>query len=544
MILVAKGSLFIFRITCSNQTTSSQKSVIVATHGSTSYKDNISCIFGVKQLQTILEIKPENVTNIKNNIFKALSGEVEEINDTADVEDVDIDLSEDSNDADATKDIIFPSQKSQGHKNCPTPVEFTGYISSCAHGSGRSSTDRQFFFVNNRPCEPTKVIKLINEIYRQYNPNQYPFVFLNVNTDRTSVDINVTPDKRQVFMTKEKLILDVLKHSILKLFESIPRTLKVDQTLHSQEFKSVKPELDQPRIFNSFLQQFGKSKSNTEAKSKVEKIQELKRKSTMLDFVSSKISKHKVDIEKEKSDEKDVIDHRSKLMFENSDESDESRTHNNTNSDDTLESANNESNAKRQSDQSNDESFKPNIEKDREILYLESTDNLPTTQIRDISEVIAEKSHKVVCKVKNINRKAKISTSSDETPAKKVKIVTDKEDIGKYNRKAITLKTSIEHVKALSEIYEKSKAKTTVTKVKFKSEINPVFNKKCEEELSKEISKTSFKEMKVIGQFNLGFIITKLEDDLFIIDQHATDEIYNFETLQKTTELTSQKLVM
>ena len=38
--------------------------------------------------------------------------------------------------------------------------------------------------------------------------------------------------------------------------------------------------------------------------------------------------------------------------------------------------------------------------------------------------------------------------------------------------------------------------------------------------------------MTILGQFNLGFIVTKLGDDLFIIDQHATDEKYNFETLQ------------
>lgn len=51
-------------------------------------------------------------------------------------------------------------------------------------------------------------------------------------------------------------------------------------------------------------------------------------------------------------------------------------------------------------------------------------------------------------------------------------------------------------------------------------------------------------QMSIVGQFNLGFIITKLDADLFIVDQHATDEKYNFETLQKTTKITSQKLVV
>ena len=43
-----------------------------------------------------------------------------------------------------------------------------------------------------------------------------------------------------------------------------------------------------------------------------------------------------------------------------------------------------------------------------------------------------------------------------------------------------------------------------------------------------------YAEMQVIGQFNKGFIIGKYKDDLFILDQHACDEKYNYETLQET----------
>lgn len=49
--------------------------------------------------------------------------------------------------------------------------------------------------------------------------------------------------------------------------------------------------------------------------------------------------------------------------------------------------------------------------------------------------------------------------------------------------------------------------------------------------------------MEIIGQFNLGFIVTRLRNDLFIIDQHATDEKYNFETLQKSCVLRHQPLI-
>lgn len=50
--------------------------------------------------------------------------------------------------------------------------------------------------------------------------------------------------------------------------------------------------------------------------------------------------------------------------------------------------------------------------------------------------------------------------------------------------------------------------------------------------------------MAVIGQFNLGFIIAQLNNDIFIIDQHASDEKYRFEKLNKETKIKTQKLII
>lgn len=66
--------------------------------------------------------------------------------------------------------------------------------------------------------------------------------------------------------------------------------------------------------------------------------------------------------------------------------------------------------------------------------------------------------------------------------------------------------------------------------------------------LARVLSKADFGSMRVVGQFNRGFIVARLRktdmanDDLFIVDQHAADEKYNFETLQATTRLESQRL--
>lgn len=80
----------------------------------------------------------------------------------------------------------------------------------------------------------------------------------------------------------------------------------------------------------------------------------------------------------------------------------------------------------------------------------------------------------------------------------------------------------------------------------------------AEATLSRVVSKEDFDAMEVIGQFNLGFIIARrkvqapetgsrdtndLHDDLFIIDQHASDEKYNFEKLQAETVIQSQRLL-
>jgi hypothetical protein len=50
--------------------------------------------------------------------------------------------------------------------------------------------------------------------------------------------------------------------------------------------------------------------------------------------------------------------------------------------------------------------------------------------------------------------------------------------------------------------------------------------------------------MRVLGQFNLGFIIAALGGDLFILDQHACDEKVQFEYLQKSTTIHEQRLLV
>lgn len=86
---------------------------------------------------------------------------------------------------------------------------------------------------------------------------------------------------------------------------------------------------------------------------------------------------------------------------------------------------------------------------------------------------------------------------------------------------------------------------------------NPTSNWEAspEDRLSLTVSKGDFAHMHIVGQFNLGFILALRNSsssssassassaELFIIDQHASDEKYNFERLQSSTVVQNQRLV-
>jgi len=58
------------------------------------------------------------------------------------------------------------------------------------------------------------------------------------------------------------------------------------------------------------------------------------------------------------------------------------------------------------------------------------------------------------------------------------------------------------------------------------------------------LSKADFLGMKIVGQFNLGFILATCEKKhLWILDQHACDERYNFEKICTETKMHEQRLL-
>lgn len=99
----------------------------------------------------------------------------------------------------------------------------------------------------------------MNEVYHMYNRHQYPFVALNIavasgkqitelklflqqtrdflfhmsvfcGVISECVDVNVTPDKRQIFLQEEKLLLAILKTSLINMFEAGVNKISLNYT--------------------------------------------------------------------------------------------------------------------------------------------------------------------------------------------------------------------------------------------------------------------------------------------------------------------------
>ena len=182
--LVASG----VKIKVTNVKANNKSEVVLQTHGSQSLRDNLVNIFGVKA-----------VANIKPIVQATLSEE----------------------------ELRLANIKTVPENS----VRLEGFISCHNNGNGRGAPDRQFYFINSRPCDHAKLFKIVNQVYHVYNRNQYPFVVLNIKTKRDDIDINVTPDKRQIFLSHERFLIELIKKSLEQMYMDAPSTMPANNFL-------------------------------------------------------------------------------------------------------------------------------------------------------------------------------------------------------------------------------------------------------------------------------------------------------------------------
>ncbi|XP_050980374.1 mismatch repair endonuclease PMS2 [Labeo rohita] len=520
------------RITCTNQMGQGKRSTVLCTSGSNSMRDNIGAVFGPKQLQSLIpfqQISPNE--SIKEDY--GLSG------------------------VDVPKDFFI----------------IDGFVSQADHGVGRSATDRQFFFINKRPCDPVKVSKLVNEVYHMYNRHQYPFVALNITVASDCVDVNVTPDKRQILLQEEKLLLATLKSSLIVMFETgvnkislnhitpaitkLCRPIETSAGSEDREIGSVSealPDDGPPKtsvnlaglkaaFSNHQVPEIGSKQSShktacagpsqkmfsfVSCSKKITDVMRPPSKSNPSFAAVSSIKKSTACLAKYKSTfDSDAED--SGAANQNSAEDDPEILHTND-SESVLHPSICETDVKAETiDESVDEKFwscKPLVPETKSEQHHDRISSPEAKRARHEAEPLKQR-----CLVDSKNKNASLQLDSPVS----------------MQKKTVLLQFSLQELSKRIQRLQTQKTENNDQELKyrrFRAKINPGENQSAEDELKKEISKDMFKHMEIIGQFNLGFIITKLKSDLFIIDQHATDEKYNFEMLQQNTVLKGQRLIV
>ncbi len=86
------------------------------------------------------------------------------------------------------------------------------------------SKECTFCYLNFRPIDlPRKIKNLMSELYKQFNPAGQVFIVLNMLVADGCYDINVSPDKREVFLKDEAEVINVLQVKLIEWFESMQR---------------------------------------------------------------------------------------------------------------------------------------------------------------------------------------------------------------------------------------------------------------------------------------------------------------------------------
>ena len=115
----------------------------------------------------------------------------------------------------------------EGHNDPPRSI--TGLVSRAGVGVGRSEGDRQFLFCNGRPIDAPKFVRAVNDTWRTFEIARKPAFFIDVSLPRDKVDINVSPNKREVFFDNEASILNGLKVALTSTWEDSRGRLRSKQ---------------------------------------------------------------------------------------------------------------------------------------------------------------------------------------------------------------------------------------------------------------------------------------------------------------------------
>lgn len=221
--LIATG----VRLVCTNHTAAGSRTTVVSTQGASSVRDNVIAVFGSKAAEALeaVDIRPDAWTGDKGTQAAAGSGAA--AGDAASggpaFESGDSRSPVTGGEAGAGAGVGSAGGSGGGALPARGGLRVVGYVSKATAGSSRVAGDRQFFYVNGRPVDMPRAAKALNESFRALSSQAAaacrPMAVLDFQLPKDAYDVNVTPDKRKVFLHQEAQALDALRRGLSNLWD-------------------------------------------------------------------------------------------------------------------------------------------------------------------------------------------------------------------------------------------------------------------------------------------------------------------------------------
>lgn len=444
------------------------------------------------------------------------------------------------------RDQFFKRSRSSKFSHEQPIYTIHGYISKV--NCGRNSTDCQFIFVNKKPCDIPKISRLINDTYRVFTPNQHPFYCLFIEVETWATDFNV-PRKRAVILREENLLCDLIKKSLEEMYQSAaPAT----QTSCSN---AMIPLLMAPgKVETRML------KSSNSPVASTGDIQRTKRAlSPVLPFsmFNHSLKKPNSDANHEIGEPRNPIseiDHTYSRMDLNGKQ--------NLPSHDLVNGIENIPGPLTGQTKSNmvtdmDCSIITDADKAQpaatDCSTLAIDNNLSASNAQDYTNLKVpspfETNSTNGSLIPPLAPDTQGQTESNHTSFY-TQILVPEDVPNNFHVENITseddhMVAQIQCFEDLPKALERERAQRLPIQdsKEFTCAIHPTLNRVAEHELQVNLNKSALETMQVLGQFNKGFIIARMNNHIFIIDQHATDERANFEDQLEKCPLEKQLMV-
>ena len=407
-------------------------------------------------------------------------------------------------------------------------LKFQGLLSEniCSGSKYNKTKPIKYFFLNNRVIgKMRKIEKLIKEIYQEYNKNINPSMIINISIPDGRFDINVNEMKNDVILKDEKQILNCIEEKVKEFHTQKLKLSSVNTEITNEDISIYLT----PTVIKKEDSRCVMSAETTYSRRNPEDKEYIERKNLSMKLQILKGDNN--DGKRSKLDSNLRVSGNIETTFNESMEPERPnnkiiRTNDNNNKLKFIKNFANKTNTI----SNTKEIYKNELIKENENQVKLISNEINFKNEEDSKESVRIVEHIEIKELK-IQNETKLKKEIENNNFLKKNLIIN---FGKNLKTPTNFKIS-RYDNKLSTKYE-GKSLDFQINLSETCKLNILSTDK----IIKNFEKCNFSKMQIIGQFNKGFIISKLNSDIYIIDQHSSDEKITYENLLKNVKLLKQ----